>query len=85
LTGSAGASCNKAALRLIFVAAVYDDHSRQLERLGMKLTAIRLPQPSCLIWCTQSAPTGGASRSTGWAGTMNPIGNLSRNVIMRGW
>ena len=30
--------------------------------------------------CTQSAPEGGAARSTGWAGTTNPSGNLLRNM-----
>ena len=40
--------------------------------------------PSLMISCTQLGPVGGASRSTGWAGTMNPAGNLSRNVIVRG-
>ena len=30
--------------------------------------------------CTQSAPEGGAARSTGWAGTTNPAGNLLHNM-----
>jgi hypothetical protein len=68
--------------------AFCDPRSRAVQSIALRLKS-RTPSPSrrtiirypsCLISCTQSAPEGGAARSTGWAGTTNPAGNLLRNI-----